>query len=98
MMKPRISLLIEHEREDRRSKLGDPLGGLTRRVDFEGLAASIDVAAPRPSRAEGGRPPYSTLLMVKIPAAHAARGLPAPGQHHRHRWHFRAFAIMARHN
>ena len=66
MMKPRISLFAEHEREDRRSKIGDPLVGLTKHVDFDALAASIDAAAPRPSRAKGGRPPYSTVLMVKI--------------------------------
>jgi IS5 family transposase len=66
MMKPRISLFAEHEREDRRTKIGDPLVGLTNHVDFDALAASIDAAAPRPSRAKGGRPPYSTLLMVKI--------------------------------
>lgn len=66
MMKPRISLFAEHEREDRRSKIGDPLGGLTKDVDFEALAASIDAAAPRPSRAKGARSPYSTLLVVKI--------------------------------
>ena len=66
MMKPRISLFAEHEREDRRSKIGEPLVGLIKHVDFEALAASIDTAAPHPSRAKGGRPPYSTLLMVKI--------------------------------
>lgn len=65
-MKPRISLFAEHERETRRTLIGDPLVGLTKHVDFEALAASIDAAAPRPSRAKGGRPPYSTLLMVKI--------------------------------
>jgi hypothetical protein len=27
MMKPRISLFAEHEREDRRTKIGDPLVG-----------------------------------------------------------------------
>src|SRR5471030_894020 len=66
MMKPRVSLFAEHEREDRRTKIGDPLIGLSKHVDFEALAAGIDAAAPRPSRAKGGRPPYSTELMVKI--------------------------------
>ena len=66
MMKPRISLFAEHEREDRRSKIGDPLVGLTKHVDFDALAASVDAAAPRPSRAKGGRPPYPTVLMTKI--------------------------------
>lgn len=39
MMKPRISLFVEHEREDLRTKIGDPLVGLTKHVDFETLAA-----------------------------------------------------------
>lgn len=34
MTKPRISLFAEQEREDRRSKLGDPLVGLAVHVDF----------------------------------------------------------------
>jgi hypothetical protein len=34
MMKPRISLFAEHEREDRRTKIGDPLVGLTKHVDY----------------------------------------------------------------
>ena len=53
MMKPWISLFVEHEREDRRTKIGDPLVGLTKHVDFEALAAGIDAAAPSPSRAKG---------------------------------------------
>ncbi len=66
MRKPRISLFAEHEREDRRTKIGDPLVGLTKHVDFEALAGGIDATVPRPSRAAGGRPPYPTVLMVKI--------------------------------
>jgi IS5 family transposase len=66
MMKPRISLFAEHERENRRAKLGDPLVGLAKYVDFEALAATIDEAAPRPSRSKGARPPYPTLLVIKI--------------------------------
>lgn len=66
MMKPRISLFAEHEREMRRTTIGDPLVGLTKHVDFEALAASIDAAAPRQSRAKGGRLPYPIVLMVKI--------------------------------
>ena len=65
-MKPRISMFAEHEREDRRSKIGDPLVGLSKHVDFDALAARVDAAAPRLSRNKGGRPPYATLLMVKI--------------------------------
>jgi IS5 family transposase len=63
---PRISLFAEHEREARRVTIGDPLVVLAKYVDFETLAASIDNAAPRPARTKGGRPPYPTVLMVKI--------------------------------
>lgn len=79
MMKPRISLFAEHEREVRRATIGDPLVGLTKHVDFEALAASIDGAAPRPSRAKGGRPPYPTVLMVKIPKRSATAASPHHG-------------------
>lgn len=65
-MKPRISLFAEPERETRRTSMGNPLIGLTKYVDFEPLTVTIDAAAPRPSRARGGRPPYPTVLMAKI--------------------------------
>lgn len=67
MMKPRISLFAEHEREDRRTKIVDPLVGLTKHVDFEALAIGVDMAAPRPLCAKGGRPTYPNVLMDKIP-------------------------------
>jgi hypothetical protein len=66
MMKPRISMFAEHEREVRRNEIGDPLAGLIKHVDFVALTASVDSAAPRPSRAKGGLPPYPILLMVNI--------------------------------
>lgn len=66
MMMPKPSLFAEEERGNRREKLGDPLIGLRKHVDFVALAAVIDLAAPRPSRAKGGRPPCSTTLMIKI--------------------------------
>ena len=66
MMKPRSSLFAEHNREDRRRKIGNALIGLTKQVDFEALAVGIDTAAPRRLRSKGGVPPYSTELMVKI--------------------------------
>ena len=66
MMMPKPSLFAEEERGNRREKLGDPLIGLSKHVDFVALAAAIDIAAPRPSRAKGGRPPYPTTLMIKI--------------------------------
>ena len=66
MMMPKPSLFAEEDRANRRSKLGDPLVGLSKHVDFAALADEIDTALPRPSRAKGGRPPYPTVLMTKI--------------------------------
>ncbi len=66
MMMPKPSLFAEEERGNRRVKMGDPLLGLSEHVDFVALAASVDTASPRPSRAKGGRPPYPTVLMIKI--------------------------------
>jgi hypothetical protein len=40
--------------------------GLAERVDFEALAVRINAAAPRPFRTKGNRPPYLTVLMIKI--------------------------------
>ena len=52
MMKPRISVFAEHEGEDRRTKISDPLVGFTKHGDFEALAVGIDTVAPRPSRVD----------------------------------------------
>ena len=65
-MMPKPSLFAEEERGNRRSKLGDPLIGLSKHVDFAALADETDTALPRPSPAKGGRPPYPTVLMTKI--------------------------------
>jgi IS5 family transposase len=61
MMMPKSSLFAEEERGNKRLKLGDPLVGLSRHVDFAALSNEIDTALPRPSRAKGGRPPYPTV-------------------------------------
>lgn len=50
-MMSRISLFAVQEREERRSKIGDPLVGRGDHVDFEALAERIDTAPPGPSRA-----------------------------------------------
>jgi IS5 family transposase len=66
MIMPKPSLFAEEGCGNRRSKLSDPLVGLSKHVDFGALADEIDMALPRPSRAKGGRPPYPTVLMTKI--------------------------------
>jgi hypothetical protein len=53
------------EREARLDRLGDVLQEMEKYIDFKALAAEIDRAAPRPSRARGGRPPFPTELMVR---------------------------------
>ncbi|MGZ8930652.1 MAG: IS5 family transposase [Methylosarcina sp.] len=66
--KPMIkeSLLAAEEREAKLDKLGDILQVLEKHVDFKGLSQAIDQAAPRPSRAKGGRPPFPTEVMVRV--------------------------------
>jgi hypothetical protein len=41
MMMPKPSLFAEEERGNRREKLGDPLVGLAKHVDFTALAARM---------------------------------------------------------
>ena len=55
------SLFAAEEREAK----PDKLQLLEEHVDFAALAAEIDRAAPRPSPAKGGRPPFPTIVMVK---------------------------------
>ena len=59
------SLFAAEEREAKLDQLGDVLQVLEKHVDFTALAAEIDRAAPRPSAARGGRPPFPTLIMIK---------------------------------
>lgn len=40
---------------------------LGQHVDFAALAVAVDAAAPCPSRERGGRPPFPTELMVRVP-------------------------------
>jgi IS5 family transposase len=60
------SLFADQEREAKLNELGDTLRVLEHHVDFAALAASVDHAAPRPSRERGGRPPFPTELMVRV--------------------------------
>ena len=60
------SLFADQEREAKLNKLGDALQVMEQHVDFAALAAEVDLAAPRPTRERGGRPPYPTELMVRV--------------------------------
>lgn len=69
------SLFAADEREAKLDKLGDILRIMEQHVDFAALAANIDQAAPRPSQAKGGRPPFPTVLMVRVLVLQQLHGL-----------------------
>ena len=46
--------------------LGDPLVTIASEIDFGALAKAVDKKAPRPSKAQGGRPPFPSEMMVRI--------------------------------
>src|SRR5512133_3785264 len=62
----KTSLFADQEREAKLNQLGDALRVMEQHVDFAALAAEVDLAAPRPSRERGGRPPFPTELMVRV--------------------------------
>ena len=46
--------------------MGDPLVRIASEINFGALAKAVDKKAPRPSKAQGGRPPYPSEVMVRI--------------------------------
>ncbi len=42
------------------------LAAMDELVDFAAVAAQVEAACPRPDRSKGGRPPYSTEIMVRL--------------------------------
>lgn len=69
------SLFAAEEREAKLDKLGDILQVMEQHVDFAALAARIDQAASRPSLDKGGRPPFPTVLMVRVLVLQHLQGL-----------------------
>jgi len=64
MLKPR--LFTQSELLEKLSALGDPLEVFKRHIDFTSWQKAADEAVPRGQSAQGGSPPYPTLLMIKI--------------------------------
>jgi len=62
----KTSLFADQEREAKLNRLGDALQVMEQHVDFTALAAEVDLAAPRPCRERGGRPPFPAELMVRV--------------------------------
>ena len=64
MSKSRV--LVELELLQKLSHLGDVLEGFKKYIDFRPWQMAADKAVPRGQGKQGGRPPFPTLLMVKI--------------------------------
>lgn len=62
----KTSLFGDQEREAKLNKLGDALLVMEQHVDCAALAAEVDRTASRPGCEPGGRPPFSTELMVRV--------------------------------
>ena len=63
------------ERLKRLSELGDQLEAYARAVDFEAFRPDLERALAYSTGAQGGRPPYDPVLMLKILVIQAANGL-----------------------
>jgi IS5 family transposase len=61
-----ISLFAGEERNAKRQSLSDPLALLSQHIDFTAIAAAVDVKLTLGASGRGGRPPYPTVLMVKL--------------------------------
>jgi hypothetical protein len=89
-MMPRIDLFAEHEREDRRIKIDNPLLGLTKHVDFDALARCgqiVDASLVQATVQHNKREEAHTVGegMMKLVQVGSAAG--APARHagfHRH--------------
>jgi len=61
-----ISLFAVEERATKRQSLKDPLVVLARHIDFVSIAAVVDRKLSLGGSGRGGRPPYPTVVMVKL--------------------------------
>ena len=57
---------IQQQRDRKLVQYTASLERMAELVDFAAVAAAVDKACPRPDRGKGGRPPYPTLLMVRV--------------------------------
>ena len=63
---PSKSVCLPQHIIEKIDQLGDPLHDIESYIDFSALASEVDLVAPRPVSARGGRPPYPTETMVRI--------------------------------
>ncbi|MFZ2207067.1 MAG: IS5 family transposase [Porticoccaceae bacterium] len=63
----KTDLFADEQHRKKIDTLGDPLVEIESYIDFPALATEVDRVAPRPVSPQGGRPPYPTETMVRIP-------------------------------
>lgn len=61
-----ISLFARDERDAKRQSLNDPLAVLDRHIDFAAIAVAVDGKLALGRSGRGGRPPYPTVVMIKL--------------------------------
>ncbi|WP_419187230.1 transposase, partial [Caldimonas tepidiphila] len=65
-MAPQGDMFVQQPTDVKLQQYTDSLERMGELVDFEQVAVAVDAACPRPDRSKGGRPPYPTLVMVKV--------------------------------
>lgn len=63
---PMMSLFAHEERQTKRQRLGDPLALLDKHINFSAIAQALDQKLSLGKSKRGGRPPYSTELMIRL--------------------------------
>lgn len=61
-----ISLFAAEDRAAKLDRIGDPLQVLDKHIDFAAIAAAVDAGLTIGKSAKGGRPPWSTEVMVRL--------------------------------
>ncbi|WAC71383.1 IS5 family transposase [Roseateles sp. SL47] len=59
-------LFVQDRRQEKMGSFIANLAAMDELVDFAAVAAQVEAACPRPDRSKGGRPPYSTEIMVRL--------------------------------
>lgn len=61
-----LGLFDIEEREEKLTKMGDPLVGLDARIEWEGFRADLDIIHVKPRKSNAGAKPIDVVLMFKL--------------------------------
>jgi IS5 family transposase len=61
-----LGFLDLEEREEKLTKMGDPLVGLNARIDWEAFRADLDIIHIKPRKSNAGAKPIDVVLMFKL--------------------------------